>query len=534
MEGIPRLPDNGQHIIMSRGEKLIIGGAFLLQFLLFAFIALHRFIDADEGSYLLASRLILLHKVPYVDFFYNQAPLLPYDYAAWIKLAGVSWRSAKIFSALLTAVLGTLVYLDVFRRTQRRLAGASAVVLFAFSTLIFAWFPIAKTYSLAGLLLFAAYLAVAWRQATASRWVVAVAGVMLGLAVDTRSYLLLLLPVFSWWIFRNVPPIDRWAPPAWFLAGFVAGLLPSLVLFLSSPDAFLFNNLRYHAMRSSEGLVGWWWEKFVIVLELFLWGGEGNGLQWSMLFFVAFGLALSGSRERRVASPSLWIAAILALICLLPTPAYVQYFCLCVPFLIVGAVCGVDDLFRRLATGCEKMVAGVICTLLLLIYIAAGANDLRRYLVTGEGVPGVRAAADRGDWRLSRVIEVAGAVDQIARCGEEVASFWPGDIFQTHANPVSGFENPFGLPISERLNSEQRARYHLLSPAEVKSDFARHLPRVVVLRNQIISPSTDQRNTNVWDNGDSFRLSLLDNGYHLDRSFGGISIYVFGSNEGRN
>jgi hypothetical protein len=243
---------------------------------------------------------------------------------------------------------------------------------------------------------------------------------------------------------------------------------------------------------------------------------------------------MSGSREKRISSLASCIAAILALICLLPTPAYVQYFCLCVPFLIVGAVCGVNDLFRRLATGREKMVAGVICTLLLFIYIAAGANDLRRYLVTGEGVPGVRAAADRGDWRLSRVIEVAGAVDQIANPGEEVASFWPGDIFQTHANPVSGFENPFGLPISERLNSEQRARYHLLSPAEVKSDFARHLPRVVVLRNQIISPSTDQRNTNVWDNGDSFRRSLLNNGYHLDRSFGGISIYVFGGNDERN
>ena len=132
----------------------------------------------------------------------------------------------------------------------------------------------------------------------------------------------------------------------WFLAGFAAGLVPSLILFLNSPDAFLFNNLRYHAMRSSEGLVGWWWEKFVIVLELFLWGGEGNGLQWSMLFFVGFGLAMSGAKQKRIPSLALGIAAILALICLLPTPAYVQYFCLCVPFLIVGAVCGVDDLFR--------------------------------------------------------------------------------------------------------------------------------------------------------------------------------------------
>jgi hypothetical protein len=184
--------------------------------------------------------------------------------------------------------------------------------------------------------------------------------------------------------------------------------------------------------------------------------------------------------------------------------------------------------------GRERTIAAVVCLLLLAAYIAAGLNDLRRYLVTGEGVPGVRAAADRGDWRLPRVLEVSAVVDQIANAGDEVASFWPGDIYQTHANPVSGFENPFGLPISERLSSEQRGKYHLLSPVEVTAGFAGHVPRVVVLRNQIISPSTDQRNTNVWDNGDSFRRSLLDNGYHVDRSFGGISIYVFGGNDARN
>ena len=533
LEEISGLPKIGHHTAMSRGAKFLVGCAFVLQLSVFAFVALHRFIDADEGSYLLASRLVLLHKKPYVDFFYNQAPLLPYAYAAWMRFAGVSWRSAKLFSALLTAVIGTLVCVDILRRTRKWLAGAAAVILFGSSTLIFAWFPIAKTYSLAGLLLFAAYLAVEW-EGPASRWMMAAGGIMLGLSVDTRSYLLLLLPVFVWWIFRNRLPRDRSASLVRFLAGFAVGLVPSLILFLNSPAAFLFNNLGYHAIRSSEGLVGWWWEKFVISLELFLWGGEGNGLQWSMLFFIGFGLAMSGSKQKDVPRLALLITASLALICLLPTPAYVQYFCLCVPFLIVLAVCSANDVFGRLTTRREKMVAGVACVFLLAIYLAAGANDLRRYLGTGEAVPGVKAASDKGDWKLSRVIEVSRAVDQISSPGEQVASFWPGDIFQTQATPVSGFENPFGLPISGKLTAQQRTQYHLLSPDEINSDFARHLPRVVVLRNQIISPATDQRNTNVWDNGDSFRTALLNHGYRLNRAFGGISIYVCCANDARD
>jgi hypothetical protein len=74
------------------------------------------------------------------------------------------------------------VYLDVFRRTRRQPTALSAGILFASSTLI-ARFPIAKTYSLAGLLLFAAYLAVDWKRPAYSRRMVVIGGVMLGLSI---------------------------------------------------------------------------------------------------------------------------------------------------------------------------------------------------------------------------------------------------------------------------------------------------------------------------------------------------------------
>lgn len=42
-----------------------------------------RPIDADEGFYTTAARLVWEGKTPYRDFFYQQAPLLPYLYS-WI------------------------------------------------------------------------------------------------------------------------------------------------------------------------------------------------------------------------------------------------------------------------------------------------------------------------------------------------------------------------------------------------------------------------------------------------------------------
>jgi hypothetical protein len=184
-----------------------------------------------------------------------------------------------------------------------------------------------------------------------------------------------------------------------------------------------------------------------------------------------------------------------------------------------------SELFARLESRRERLVTAIACVAVLGAYLAVSISDFRNYLITGNGVPGVQPALDRGDWRLQRVIEVSQTVDQIASPGELVASFWPGDIFQTDADPLPGLENPFALPISEELTSQQRVRYHIISPTEIESDFASHRPRVVVLRNQILSAVTAEELKRMQRLSDTFRSSLNVHGYKLVRSIGGISIY---------
>jgi 4-amino-4-deoxy-L-arabinose transferase-like glycosyltransferase len=507
-----------QPTFMTRTAKLLLVPILLLQVLFFTFIARHRFIDGDEGFYLLASRLVLMHKKPYLDFFYTQAPLLPYVYALWMKCTGVSWVSAKLFSALLTALFGTLLYAHVCRQTRNWLAGLAAAVLFASSTLIFAWFPVVKPYSLAGLLLFSAYVIVSRLPAKPSPWLTAAGGLLLGLSVDTRSYLLLLTPLFLWWIFHNSDVRTRLASILWFMGGFSVGIVPCLYLFICSPPAFLFNNLGYHAIRSGEGLIGSWSEKFVVVIMMFLGGPQGNGIQNSILFFITVGFVFSLRRQRGAPRLAFQIALVLGIISLLPTPAYPGYFSLCVPFLVVSAVCVVNELFTRLGSRRERLVAAVACVAVLGVYVATSTGDFRKYLITGDGIAGVRWARDKGDWKLQRVLEVSQAIDQIASPGEMVASFWPGYIFQTKATPFPGFENDFALPVSEELTSQQRARYHIISPAEIEGNFAAHTPRVVVLGNQ------NHFMEEVM--GETAKSSLRAHGYASVRSIGDTSIYV--------
>ncbi|HLI64010.1 MAG TPA: hypothetical protein VKV05_11455 [Terriglobales bacterium] len=476
----------------------------------------------------MASRLVLLHKKPYLDFFYTQAPLLPYIYALWMKVAGVTWVSAKIFSALLTAILATLVCEEVWHETRNWLAGLSAAILFATSSLIFGFFPVVKTFSLAGLFLFAAYLLVSRTSVTSARWPMLLAGLLFGFSVSTRSYLVLVLPVLLWWVLQNTEPGARQTALLSFLGGFVLGIAPCLYFFAASPRAFLFNNLGYHALRSEGGLVGMWQQKFVALLQVFLLGPESNGIQTSLLFFISLAFLSSLPKRGSAARLAFQIAVVVGLVSLLPTPVHPQYFCLCIPFLLVTAVCVANDYLTELQPGRGKRLAAAGCVFLIGLYAAASVQDFRRYLVTGDGVAGVEPGLAQ-DCRLEHVLAVSKAINQVVHPGEAVASFWPGFIFQTKAVPFPGFENDFGLPVAEDLSAEQRARYHILSAGEIEGDFAAHRPRVVVLRDHILVPTPVKYREKVRRLEDTFRAALLQERYTRIRTVGDMSIYVYGA-----
>jgi hypothetical protein len=505
---------------VTRTAKLSAVSFFLLQLLVFVFIARHRFVDTDEGFYLLAARLVLLHKRPYVDFFFQQAPLLPYVYALWLKCFHLTWQWARTLPAVLTALLGTLVYEDVLRQTKNWICGASAVILFSTSTLVFAWMPIAKPYSLAGLFLFVAYLAVTRQRAPGSSWLLMAGGLSLALAADTRSYLILTTPLFLWWVTRNCT--SRFRGAASFTVGLVLGLLPSLYFFLAAPAAFLFDNLGYHSIRTDAGLIGMWGQKLGIVLMLLLGGPEGNGIQNCLLLVTSLAFVFTlGSRDwpPRFAFQ---LAMLIGLISLLPTPVLPQYFSFCMPFLVLSAVCGVSRLYASITTSKFQLLGAFICLSLMAIYTAFSVSDFRRYLITGEGIPTVRTLQNPNNWRLEQIEQVSGAINQIAHPGEVVASFWSGYLFATHVVPLSGLETDCGLLIASKLSREQRARYHIASWPELDESFASQWPRVVVLENH-----QGHQNPLVLDVlGSTAINALTSRGYVAARSLGDTAIYV--------
>jgi 4-amino-4-deoxy-L-arabinose transferase-like glycosyltransferase len=480
------------------------------------FVARHRFIDGDEGFYLLASRLVLKHKAPYLDFFYPQAPLLPYAYGLWMSLFGISWFSARNFSAALTIILGLLIYEHVCRETQKWIAGVAAVILFASSTFIFAWFPLVKTYSLTALFLLGAYVIVTRLSPASSPWLIAVAGLLFGLSVDTRSYVVGLAPIFLWWIFLHPETRNGNSRILWFLGGFTIGIVPCLYLSVASPNLFLFNNLGYHAIRSDAGLIGTWREKLHLALTV-LFGRLENGGQFMILSAVSFVVILALRMRSGAALLAFLIAFVLGFISILPTPPFVQYFCVCMPFLIVSAVCGTSDYVTSLRPGPPKWIAMLASVAVMVSFVASSVPSFRRYLVTGDRVMGIKDTYDAPNWTLYKVSAVSKAVDQLAAPNEEVASFWPGYIFASKADPYPGFENDFGWVITNKLTVDQRAKYHIIARTDIEAHFAAHTPRIIVLGNQ--------GNGGISEVSEYARM-LRTNDYTAVRTIGDTSIFV--------
>ena len=178
------------------------------------------------------------------------------------------------------------------------------------------------------------------------------------------------------------------------------------------------------------------------------------------------------------------IAIAIGAISLLPTPVYPQYFAYCFPFLIVATVCLVHDLVAELESPSAGLLGAGGCVSLMVIYLIAPVNDLHRYLVTGEGIPGLERAKDKEDWRVQRILEVSRAIDGMARPGETVISLWPGYLFQTHTVPLRCLESDFSLPVAAKVSPEHRRVYHALTAAELDEEIANHRTQLVVLGNE--------------------------------------------------
>lgn len=472
-----------------RAQWLLVTLASLAYLAGLLYYAATRPIDGDEGFYTTAARLVWEAKIPYRDFFFQQAPLLPYLYS-WIW--AIHPRSLVAMRLLSTAAGGLAVFLwGAGLVSVKRLPAKVALATFlavALNPYWLCWNVVVKTFAFANLFITVAMICLyAALRSERSHWYFA-GGAALGLCTSARALYGPLIPAVLVWLFirewrTSKPPYSRTLV---FLAGAVCGLLPMIVSFLGDPHAFLFNNVQYHGLqagfRHARGsdvyLVGY--HGIGDTLAVYFYILVTNLLLLHPFFTIQAVLAVAGGLSLRKLSkkqdpayaPQDYFYVKLALLmlviytatALIPFPPYLQYFDgPLVPFMLPFVAEGLRITFR--AGKHWLVVLAVIAPILCL-------GEIRAERMTNSSDPW---------WRLASYRQVTQAIEASSRPDDVVLSFWPGYVFESGRRYFPGMEDQFVYRIMNMIGPEARTRYHVVSKEDIMTAISTRAVRVVVL-----------------------------------------------------
>lgn len=489
---------------------LIAVGCFLALFWHFGHVSLSRLIAQDEGFYVLAAKLVRAGKIPYLDFFYPQMPLQPYLYALGMELFGWTWGGARLFSALLIASAGTILFIYL-RRVSSIWIALAVLFLFATSRLVFTQATTAKTYALSILLLLAAFVLLETQGNDArARVRVLFGGLLLGLAVSVRAPLAVLFPVAL--LHRLLA--DRGATEArrlWLplVLGFGFACLPALVLWMADARLFWFNNMEYHLLRAGGDEDGGAADSRVLVAGA-LFGLRATSAHaqflFPLFFYAALGYGLLCCVRRKLPNQALSWGGALVVVNVLPDPVYLQYFVVAVPFLLIC----VGLLVHETGAG-RRWIQALAMAALVGLSVRHLPEDLERYTESGQGVIGI-SSETVDSWRLSSMTAVGREIEKRAPSGAAVLALWPGYLLETEKMPMSGFENHFALKFTQvhPLAPDSRRRLRLADSADVERVIRERRAALVVIQEEASRPWTRM---------------LKRSGYEKTASVSGIAIY---------
>ena len=258
-------------------------------------------LNQDEGWYLYAARLVSEGKVPYRDFFYTQAPVMPIVYAAFNSV----WDSFGLLGARIVTICfgaaGVAFFCALAARLVprgRRSIAALAFFLLLGSNLYHLYFvAIPKTYALASFFVAIGFFLLTFARPPSVRGAVFAfaSGLSLAFACGTRISLGVLLAVVGIGLLVS---LRSWCRTfLWFGLGGALGLAVVYGFFLCDPSARsgLLAAQAYHAARGGFDPV-------------FTVGSVSRLVRWYLPVFVLLGLGFARGRETDGSGDALLVA----------------------------------------------------------------------------------------------------------------------------------------------------------------------------------------------------------------------------------
>ena len=342
-------------------------------------LALTRYIDADEGYFLYAARLVSEGRVPYRDFFYPQMPMLPYIWGTILGyLGGVDWIKGRLLAAVMA--WGCAM---IFRFLLKREGIGSSMTLFLFFAYLISdfgmeWSTTVKTYLPATF-----FLLTGWSLVPADRSGLNstrgrafyirlfLSGVCLASAVMSR---LTVAPVFLVtgiyllrYFQRDSRPFRREAIT--WLTGVILPLVALWCLYLPAAQSFSFCNWSYHLLASEHDRFNRVSMKLSVLLM------HMASPIWLFMLIPVLSRCVTWVKPDSGELLYLGFIITFVLAAFLPVRSFEQYYCLATPWLILlsartWAKIGAGSRFgnkMRIYGKLRTVQCGMICMMLMII-----------------------------------------------------------------------------------------------------------------------------------------------------------------------
>lgn len=435
--------------------------------------------NPNEHMYVAASVLARSESL-YRDFAFLQAPLLPLVQTGVFVLGGVTrfYLAARLISWVLAVITTTALYVLARRVGAGRASAACLTALFATNESIFPTLAEASNYALA-----MALSVVALERLTAAPRsrrplvALAVSGLCAGLAVATKLYYLALVLPLAIAALLGGPSNERSTRAGAFGLGVLAGITPLAITAWRAPDTFYFNNLGYHLLNTRWRHLQGQTEGMTLAgkLTTAAWFESQSGALALSCALVIAVVAWLRARRPKLQSTTLLLAALTVVglaTAVTPTPMYVQYWAMHIPFQVLLLAAVVAALPWQRAT-----VAALVGA--IVVAIAFAPRTVTRIALSTRGAlhtaPWTPQEMHREGEAIARAVHVSGCTGAVAT----LAPLAPLDAsLPIYPELAAGI---FVYELADLLDDAAQRRYRVVSPRTLTSLLDNRPPSAIVV-----------------------------------------------------
>ncbi|GEM_PF-2140175 len=458
--------------------KYIIPAILSVHLILLGIFAAYRIIDADEGFYLNASRMIADGMAPYADFFYTQFAGLPLVFSSVASGGWDSFYTMCAFAVLAGFLSAGFLTLIVYKVTGDLRIAAIALFMYAFSGMSLAWHSTFKVIPFTGFFSLATfYFWLLFRDSQRLLYLI-ISGLFLSLLISFRSLFMVLLPAYVlsvYYLSQEHRRRNFWI----MILSMIPLSLPNALVIANSFEKFYYGNVIFQMTRDINRSLGDIVMNRLVTLYRVL-----IDPHLLIIFTLAVVSVIFLFRKKKIVRlKDLFIKAegmavlnlaLIAIVFTIPHPMARRYVDNYLMFAIIVGAFSIQFLSEWFKEKVKPATVKIMIGGATALYVVSLVPYFAIFLFGMRGHDQI--------FRITNVREVTDHMLAVASETDTVFSGWAGYTFITGQTPLR-YTEIVGYDLGIPLSHEEYLKCNLCDGIYLKDQVAQKIPNLVVLQN---------------------------------------------------